>query len=802
MITNFFKFPRTLTALTSTMALMAGIAMAQTETASTKSPDPKVDKASTTESKSDNPRKSAKAAKTTKKPTDTVPTSQTVGEDAGNYTVVGSIEFGYRGQSVSGDVNKYKSDLNYKAGPRFFDSTFLMRAKDGKAAPWDTLLVTSTGWGADPYSNMRISVENSKYYRFDGNYRRFKYYNFLNNLANPFTSTNPTTGSPVVVLPNPVTGKHGYDVRQQLGDFDLTILPKNERLNFTFGFSPEGYKGTTYTTYHAGGGEFFLPVNADSHANDFRAGVNWKLGPVYFNFLQGYRRFRDDSNINAAGAAANYLATSSTNLPVLNTFTRLQPTKGTTDYTRFNVHTLLARKIDLTGRLIYSDSNTNFTSSEYLTGQNWTIVRGSTLYTLPNVITQSALNFTGAAKRPSTIGDGAITFLATSKLTLSDTFRFEQYQIGSGDFYTSQFYAVKPPANTPFPPAIVNGNYGDYGLFKYRKYLNTVEGDYQISKNYAFHFGYRYGHRREEDNSGGYTLGGATTPAAPTAIATTVEENHTNSFFGGLRARPTKTWTLYFDAEHGTADNIFTRWGTYDYTNFRVKSRYIPNRKLALNFAVITRDNADPSTIEGVSLADFGVSVKSRVFTSDVQLSPSSRITFNGGYNYNWYTSDSIINYAYAMPPFNTSTTTTTGQASVRGHSLYYVRNNYFYLESTARLNNRMTLYAGYRMNLDHGQGNNLSTPVVQLANPIVVTGSTTITGTGNLITSYPMSFQSPEARLAIKLNTRLDWNLGYQYFNYNESDLVKTFAGTVRPQNYHAHLPYMSLRLYFGRKE
>ena len=25
---------------------------------------------------------------------------------------------------------------------------------------------------------------------------------------------------------------------------------------------------------------------------------------------------------------------------------------------------------------------------------------------------------------------------------------------------------------------------------------------------------------------------------------------------------------------------------------------------------------------------------------------------------------------------------------------------------------------------------------------------------------------------------------------------------GSVRPQNYHAHLPYMSLRLYFGRKE
>ena len=92
-----------------------------------------------------------------------------------------------------------------------------------------------------------------------------------------------------------------------------------------------------------------------------------------------------------------------------------------------------------------------------------------------------------------------------------------------------------------------------------------------------------------------------------------------------------------------------------------------------------------------------------------------------------------------------------------------------------------MTLYAAYRINKDNGQGNRLADP----------------TGTpGTLISSYPMSFQSPEARLAIKINKRLDWNLGYQYYNYNESALVGP-----RPQNYHAHLPYTSLRVYFGRQ-
>ena len=72
---------------------------------------------------------------------------------------------------------------------------------------------------------------------------------------------------------------------------------------------------------------------------------------------------------------------------------------------------------------------------------------------------------------------------------------------------------------------------------------------------------------------------------------------------------------------------------------------------------------------------------------------------------------------------------------------------------------------ASYRINKDNGQGNRLADP----------------TGTpGTLISSYPMSFQSPEARLAIKINKRLDWNLGYQYYNYNESALVGPGRRTI----------------------
>ena len=165
-------------------------------------------------------------------------TSAQTGDTAGNFTVTSSIEVGYRGSSVDGDRNKYKSDLNYKAGPRLFDSSFLMRSKNGKGPLFDTLLVTSSGWGSDPYGQIRVQAEKPKLYRFEGTYRKWTYFRFLNNIDNPNFIFNPTTFNRP---PNPATGEHGFNTGQQLGDFDLTILPKNRTIRFNFGYSPERY---------------------------------------------------------------------------------------------------------------------------------------------------------------------------------------------------------------------------------------------------------------------------------------------------------------------------------------------------------------------------------------------------------------------------------------------------------------------------------------------------------------------------------------------------------------------------------
>src|SRR5262249_8276243 len=107
------------------------------------------------------------------------------------------------------------------------------------------------------------------------------------------------------------------------------------------------------------------------------------------------------------------------------------------------------------------------------------------------------------------------------------------------------------------------------------------------------------------------------------------------------------------------------------------------------------------------------------------------------------------------------------------GQSEYFMRDNFVFFDVFAHPTSRISLFASYRINRDPGQGS-LTSP-----NLAVIIGS------------YPFTYQSPEARLTVKLTNRLDWNVGYQYYNYRD--------WFTPAQNYHAHLPYMSLRVYIG---
>jgi len=638
----------------------------------------------------------------------------------GGYSVSSSVEGGWRFFTTDGNVNKYRSDLNYDRGPRLMNLDFMARSKDDQSSgPFDFLQVSATGWGGDPSAYLRIRAEKKKWYRFDGNYRKF---DFFNNLAN-FD-----------------LGQHVTDTERRFGDFNLTLLPQNDRIKFNLGYSLDRNHGTSYTTYHVNNDDYkiFSPVR--DFAQDFRFGADAKLAGFDLSFLQGLRYFKDDSTLILPGLNPGF---NTANTAVLTSLQRQLPTRGDISFSRLSVHRMIGKKLDFTGRYIYSFAKTNFSYYETYTGTD----------SSRNTVNSATLSTSGTAKRPNGVGDIGLTFYATDKLTISETFRVNDFRINGGEVLATAIFKTNP-AGVALTPTLTNTL--SLRSIGYRQFLNTVEGDYKFSNRFMAHIGYRYGDRR-------LRLGEVTNVAVGNSylFEPEVEKNKTNAVFVGFKAVPASIWKIYVDVEHGTADNAFTRLANYDYTNFRIRTNIKPTRTLMINGSFVTKDNNNPSlSLDTGTPTGLGVNVKSRIFSTWADWTPTgSRFALSGGYTHTHIDTHADIIFYLSSVKQN-------------GTSLYFMRNNFFYFNTRFQVVPRATLFVGYNINDDSGQGDRVASSPTEL------------------LSSYPLRFQSPEAKLTIKIAERVDWNAGWKYFDYKE----KFFSN----QDYRAHTTYTSLRISF----
>jgi hypothetical protein len=640
----------------------------------------------------------------------------------GPYTINSSIEFGVRGIVIDGNADKYRSDLNYTPGFRIFDSSFLMKSKDNDAPALDTLLISSFGWGKDPNRYLRVNAEKTKAYRFDANYRRFDYFNNLYNFA---------------------LGQHTANTEYRQGDFNLTILPQSQKLRVNLGYSLDRNSGPAVSTIRFNGDEYPAALPVRMAADEYRAGIDTRLWVFDLSFMQGWRFFKEDNQylIDTPNIGNN-----PTNTAKINDFYRNAPTRGATPFTRLSLHTLIKNRLDFTGRYVYTSAKTDYTFF-----QNGHGIDSSGNTVNADVITQS-----GSAKRPNAMGDLALTFFATDSIRISETFRVNNFRINGNDLLLETLLRskVSTGGTTVLPPVVTNTL--SFRTIDYRRFFNTIEGDWDINRRLSIHAGYRYTDRHIEQSSNNIPVGG-TAPIPEREIF----DNSTNTFIFGFKARPVKMWSVYMDMEHGTADNVFTRVENYDFTNVRVRSILRPNRAIAFNASLVTKDNSNPAIAENGR--DFGVNIKSRIFTSSLDWSPNESFSLSGGYTRTNVTSNAdIVLFLNNVQTF--------------GKSEYFMRDNFVFFIGYVRLFSRATLFAGYRLHNDPGQGSRTSTPSI-------------------LIGSFPYEMQSPEAKLVFKVHKNVDWIAGYQYFGYEPTD------PNTSTQFYHTHLPYTSLRISFGRE-
>lgn len=649
----------------------------------------------------------------------------------GPYTVTSSVEVGVRGVKVEGDRDKYRSDLNYQPGFQFLDSSLLMKASPGEGGLFDSLLVRVTGWDSDPAGYIRVNAEKLDWYRLDSTVRRVNYFNALKNIA---------------------LKQHVDDTEHTFGDVSLMLFPQSPKFRPNFSYEFDRKTGPTLTTYDYSRDEFPIFAPTDTRSNTFTAGFDATLGKFDMSFQQGYRRYDEEATFFIDGfEPGNAGATVPT---FLTAFARELPTEGRIHFTRVTGHTFLNKTVDVSGRFIYSNAKTESTLFESLSGAD---------FSGPVALFEGVGN--AETERPQVLADLGVTVLATDRLTVSNTFRYNWFEIdGRSDL-------VERLVRIPGGPVAISESLSTR-LTRLRHFSNLFEIDYEFHPRVNAHVGYRYTDRSIELEP--LDLEGDDAP--PDELEREEFDNRTNTFIFGLRAKAVPGWTIYFDLERGESDNVFTRVANYDYNSVRLRNRIQIGDELTLNLSGIARDNDNPSMTDTTPPVDFDAESKARIVSATVDWNPDRRFLLSSGYTYTRITSSADVIFF-----FNFQRQT--------GVSEYYLRDKYGYVNASLQLHPRVSLYGAFRMHDDNGSDNRRP-PAPNV-----------------LISSYPYQYYSPEIRTAIRLHDRVDLTLGYQFYKFQDEDVVPSeFTPVPRVnvdlQSYSAHLPYAALRFYMGRRD
>lgn len=651
-------------------------------------------------------------------------------DTVGPYTVTSSVELGVRGVKVEGDVDKYRSDLNYQPGFQFLDSSFLLEADKNGAPLFDSLLVKVTGWDSDPNGYLRINAEKLDWYRLDTTVRRFNYFNSLNTIA---------------------MGQHVDETVNTIGDVNLVLMPQNPKFKINLDYAFNRKNGPTLSTYDFSRDEFPVFAPSRSRSDTFSAGFDAKLGKLDLSFLQGYRTYKDDAEFFITQPQAGNSGPAV--LTFLNDFDRSAPTRGSVHFSRVNLHSFLNNMVDITGRFIYSNAKTEGTLFETLSGGDFT---GAT-------IALNQIASASEAERPSVFADIGVSVLATESLTISNTFRYNWFKITGTNDDVIQVIKTAPAASFTETEEFFSRT------TRYRQFSNLIELDYMFHPRVSAHVGYRYTDRSNDIERFEFD------PNDPGDFEPHLEtqDNRTNTFIFGLRAKPIKNyWTIYFDFERGEADNVFTRASNYNYTNARVRNIIRATDELTFNLSATFRNNDNPTRSEDIPAVDFGTTSETRMVSGSVDWVPTSKVSLSSGYTYSRVTSDSVVVFFFNFQ-------------KKQGISQYFSRDSFAYINVNAQIHDRVGLFGAYRYHNDSGAGDRVPP------------------GPETLISAYPYRYQTPEVRISVRLHDRVDFIAGYQYYKFEERFRdIKTLADAARLQDYRAHLPYASLRFYFGRRE
>lgn len=738
------------------------------------------------------------------------------GIDNGNYHYQGSFELGYRLVNSNGSQAIYDTFVNQQQGPRLLDQTLNMRSLDHQGGLFDTLFMSSFGWGGDPENAGRLRMSKNKWYNFNSTFRRDRSFFDYNALANPLNPANPY----VQVNDSP----HQFETVRRMYDYKLTILPQSA-VRFRLGFTRNNMEGPAFSTVHQGT-DTVLFQNTHNLLDAYQFGVDFKVLPrtsiSYDQFLQYYKgdsSWNDQNfifqlgggtlvdpgisyNTAASQPCAAPVLDATTTPPTMNpacngyqSYSRWAPVRVSYPTEQLTLQSRYFRKLDLSARVSYSSSDSQAPSwyEDFLGLATRTRERAG-LVSGPS-----------SSKRVVGNADLGVTVHVTEKFRLVDSFRFSNFRIpATWDLLTTELFGatllstpnVFSPATCPPPYTAAtcpqhNASSGAdvtqdhrWDFLGQNSKLNTFELEYDFTRRLTGHVGYRYETRAITNNQVDFadltwypslaTRGGCTTILTDGSCQTTttlssneVIDVHAHSVLAGFSARPTDKFRTSFDFELFSADNAPTRISPRNLQHYKGRANYKPKPWLDISGTVNVLESRDnvPEILHREHNRNYG-------FTTS--LNPKPRFGFEFGYNYDdVYSTTNICYVTTSTPPAN-STLCSAGAPYFSAVSLYSNKVQFGYTNFMFKPAPRVTANVGYNLTSTSG-----STPT--LADPTI-------------LTSLGFNYHKPSASLDVNLAKGLTWRTAWGYYDYNE----KFLPAPLLARDFQANSATLSLRYEF----
>ena len=535
--------------------------------------------------------------------------------------------------------------------------------------------------------------------------------------------------NPALTIAN---GEHFKNTTRTMQDHDLTLFPQSNFRLF-MGFSrnvDDGPSLSTVQLFDFRGDEYPIFANIHEQQTEFRLGGEARFFGFRLNVMHGWEDFKQD---NPTQIFTPTIGNNPTDLNTLSSFQSSFPVHGTSPYWRVGLFREGKRLWAVNGRFSYVSGERGFIDNELASGTN---VVGA-------LTTQQILAF-GNARRPALAANLNVSLFPTSFLTVTNQTTFNNIRT-VGDSVYSQYILGQP-----IQPVI------PYTYLGIRTVANATNLEFRVRKWFAVHTGYEYSDRRIGVIDGQENLG----QPAPTDGPLT-QSNHLNAGTLGLRFKPLKPLTILLDAEVGRNNAPYTPVSDKNYQVFNARAEY-KQRNYRLAGYAKTDYNSN-----SISLTSY--ESKSRNYGVDASWTPNEWFSIDVGYNKLHL--DSLGGLSFFLIP-----TSAILPQSVFATS-YYVSNIH-----TANLGARFAIkrwadvYFGYSHVQDTGDGRATAT-ATSVTEPLLALQA---------VQTFPLKFLSPQAKLSIRLNRLMRWNVGYQYYGYNEQ------FSTL--QDFHAHTGYSSL--------